>query len=95
LETHRLLTALQTLGDDVESLTDVEQRVREHPFAACGVAAGLGLVLGPGLLPGLWRTLGVAGVGALAAAQRTTMLHALLPDSLRERLLGSERRKSM
>ena len=95
METHRLLTALHTLGDDVERLTDVEQRVRRHPLAACGLAAGLGLVLGPRLLPGLWRALGVAGVAGLAAAQRTTMLHALLPDALRERLFGSERRKSM
>ena len=96
LETHRLLAALHALGDDLERLTDVEQEVRRHPLAACGVAAGLGLVLGPRLLPrllpGLWRALGVAGVAGLAAAQRTTMLRALLPDALRERVFGTERR---
>jgi hypothetical protein len=95
VETHRLLTALQSLGDNVERLTDVEQRVRRHPLAACGVAAGLGLVVGPRLLPALSRVLGVAGVAGLAAAQRTTMLHALLPDALRERVFGSERRMSL
>lgn len=86
---------MQELGDDVERLTDVEQRVRRHPLAACGVAAGLGLILGPRLLPGQLRALGVAGAAGLAAAQRTTMLRALLPNALGERLFGNERRMSL
>lgn len=88
METRRLLRALHALGDDVERLADVEQRVRKHPFASCGVAAGLGLVLGPQLLPGVWRTLGAAGVAGLAASQPAATLHAILPDALRERLFG-------
>jgi hypothetical protein len=91
----RLLGSVRALGSDLEGLTGFEQRVRRHPFLACGMAAGLGLVLGPRLLPGLWRALGVAGVAGLAAAQRTTVLHALLPDALRERLLGSDRKLSL
>ncbi len=69
--------------------------MRRHPLAACGVAAGLGFVLGPLVLPGLIRALGAAGVAGLAAAQRTTVLPALLPDALRERLFGSERKLSL
>jgi hypothetical protein len=96
LETQRLLTALRALGDDAERLTDVEKRIRKHPLASCGVAAGVGLVVGPRLLPGLWRTFGVAGVAGLAAAaKRTHMLQALVPDAVRERLFGSERRVSL
>lgn len=90
----RLRTALRTLSDDLEDVTEIEQHVRRHPLVACGAAAGLGLVLGPHLLPGLWRALGVAGVAGLAAAQRTTVLQALLPNALRERLFGEDRRGS-
>jgi hypothetical protein len=91
----RLLGALRGLGSDLEGLTGFEQRVRRHPLLACGMAAGVGVVLGPRLLPGLWRALGVAGVAGLAAAQRTTVLHALLPDALRERLFGGDRKLSL
>ena len=95
LETQRLLAALRTLADDLEVLTDAEQRVRRHPLAACALAAGLGLALGPRLLPGVWRALGAAGVAGLATAQRTTVLHALLPVALRERLFGSDRKLAL
>jgi hypothetical protein len=37
----------------------------------------------------------VAGAAGLAAAQRTTMLRALLPNALGERLFGNERRMSL
>jgi len=95
LETQRLLAALRTLGDELEVLTDAEQRVRRHPLLACAVAAGLGVALGPRLLPVLWRAFGAAGVVGLATAQRTTVLHALLPAALRERLFGGDRKLSL
>lgn len=92
---HRLVSALRTLGDELEDLTGAEERVRRHPLLACAVAAGLGVALGPRLLPVLWRALGAAGVAGLATAKRTTVLHALMPVALRERLFGGDRKLSL
>lgn len=95
LEAHKLLAALREFGDDLERLTDVEQRVRKHPLVACGLAAGLGWMLGPRMLPVVWRAFEVAGAAGLAAVQNTTVLQALLPDALRERLFGTDRKLSL
>lgn len=36
----------ETAGDAEPKMRELEARIREHPWAAVGIAAGIGLVLG-------------------------------------------------
>src|SRR5262245_51914621 len=63
----------RSLGDVMKDLdTTVRDLSRKNPYAAIGAAFGIGLLLGGGIPPALFRTLiGLAGRYALDALTRS------------------------